>query len=79
MQIIRSGVDGIKVQLWEAITRYRARISENGLRGRIEMGFLLRNPFCVKRWHPSFNCINHAKLALLIDLYVNVFRPLTYH
>ena len=23
LQIIRSGVDGIKVQLWEAITRYR--------------------------------------------------------
>ena len=41
MQIIRSGVDGIKVQLWEAITRYRTRISENGLRGRIEMGLLL--------------------------------------
>ena len=38
MQIIRSGVDGIKVQLWEAITRYRTQISENGLRGRIEMG-----------------------------------------
>ena len=31
MQIICSGADGIKVQLWEAITRYRGRISENGL------------------------------------------------
>ena len=31
MQIICSGVDGIKVQLWEAITLYRTRISENGL------------------------------------------------
>ena len=37
MQIIRSGIDGIKVQLWEAITRYRTRISENGLRGRQSM------------------------------------------
>ena len=35
MQIICSGVDGIKVQLWEAITRYRTRISENGLRDRV--------------------------------------------
>ena len=35
------GVDGIKVQLSEAITRYRTRISENRLRGRIEMGLLL--------------------------------------
>ena len=25
-----SGVDGIKVQLWEAITRYWTRISKNG-------------------------------------------------
>ena len=41
MQIICSGVDGIKVQLREEITRYRTRISENGLRGRIEMGLLL--------------------------------------
>ena len=41
MQIICSGVDGIEVQLWEAITRYRTRISENGLRGRMEMGLLL--------------------------------------
>ena len=41
MQIIRSGVDGIEVQIWEAITRYRTRISESGLRGRIEMGLLL--------------------------------------
>ena len=40
MQIIRSGVDDIKVQLREAITRYGTRISENGLRGRIEMGLL---------------------------------------
>ena len=41
MQIICSRVDGIKVQLCEAITRYQTRISENGLRGRIEMGLLL--------------------------------------
>ena len=41
MQIICSGVDGIKVQLWQAITRYRTRISEIGLRGRIEMWLLL--------------------------------------
>ena len=41
MQIICNGVDGIKVQLWEAITRYRTRISVNGLRGRIEMGLFL--------------------------------------
>ena len=41
MQIVCSGVDGIKVQLWEAITRYRARISENGLRGCIDIGLLL--------------------------------------
>ena len=34
-------VDGIKVQLWEAITLYRTRISENGLRGHIELGLLL--------------------------------------
>ena len=54
MQIIRSGVDGIKVQRWEAITRYRTRISENGLRGRIEMGCSSENRFVSKRWHPSF-------------------------
>ena len=41
MQIICSGVDGIKVQLWEAIMRYWTRISENGLRGPNEMGLLL--------------------------------------
>ena len=41
MQIICRGVDGIKVQLWEAITRYRTRIYENGLRDRIEVGLLL--------------------------------------
>ena len=41
MQIICRGVDGIKVQLWEAITRYWTRISENGRRGRIEVGLLL--------------------------------------
>ena len=41
MHIIRSGVDGIKVQLCEEITRHRTRISENGLGGRIEMGLLL--------------------------------------
>ena len=41
MQIIRSGVDDIEVQLREGITRYRTRTSENGLRGRIEMGLLL--------------------------------------
>ena len=40
-QIICSGVDGIKVQLWETITHYRTRISENELRGRIVMGLLL--------------------------------------
>ena len=43
MQIIRSGLDGIEVQLWEAITRYQTRISENGLRGRIEMRILYSN------------------------------------
>ena len=53
MQIISSEVDGIKIQLWEAITRYRTRISGNGLRGRIEMGLLLWKPFCVKKV-PSF-------------------------
>ena len=41
IQIICSGVDGIKFQPWETITPYRARISEDGLRGRIEMGLLL--------------------------------------
>ena len=41
MQIICSGFDSIKVQLWEVITLYRTQISENGLRGRIEMGLLL--------------------------------------
>ena len=41
MQIICSGVDGITVQRWKAMTRYRTRISENGLRGRIEVGLLL--------------------------------------
>ena len=41
MQIICSGVDGSKVQLWEVITLYRTRISKNGLRDRIEMGLLL--------------------------------------
>ena len=41
MQIICSEVDGIKVQLREAVTRYRKRISKKGLRGRIEMGLLL--------------------------------------
>ena len=41
MQIICSEVDGIRVQLWEAIARHGTRISENGLRGRIEMGLLL--------------------------------------
>ena len=49
MQIICSEVDGIKVQLAEAIMRYRTRISENGLQGRIEMGLLLWKPFCVKK------------------------------
>ena len=49
MQIICRGVDGIKVQLWEPIARYRARLSENGLRGRIEMALLLGKPFCVKK------------------------------
>ena len=51
MQIIRSGVDGIKVQLWEAITRYRRRISENGLRGRIDMDYgvaLVKTVLCQK-------------------------------
>ena len=52
MQIICSGVDGIKVQLWEAITRYRTLVSENGLRVRIEMGLLLWKPFCVKKVAP---------------------------
>ena len=55
MQIICSRVDGIKVQLCEAITRYRTRISENGLRGRIEMGCSCENRFVSKRWYPSFN------------------------
>ena len=41
MQIFCSGVDGIKVQLWETITRYRTRISEHGRGGRIEMVLLL--------------------------------------
>ena len=54
MQIICSGVDGIKVQLSEAITRYWTQVSENGLRGCIEMGLLLWNHFVSKRWHPSF-------------------------
>ena len=54
MQVICSGVDGIKVQLWQAITRYRTRISENGLRGRIEIGCSCQNRFVSKRWHPSF-------------------------
>ena len=49
MQIICSGVDGIKVQLREAITLYRTRISENGLRGRIEMGLaLVKTVLCQK-------------------------------
>ena len=52
MQIIWSGVDGIKVQLWEAITRYWTLMSENGLRDRIEMGFLVWKPFCVKKVAP---------------------------
>ena len=52
IQIICSGVDGSKVQLWEAIMRYRTRISENGLRGRIEMGLLLWKPFWVKKVAP---------------------------
>ena len=44
MQIIcweNCEIDGIKVQLWEAITHYRKRISKNELRGRFEMGLLL--------------------------------------
>ena len=41
MQIIYSGVDRIKVQLWEAITLYQTRISENGLRCPIGIGLLL--------------------------------------
>ena len=49
MQIICSRVDGIKVQLWEGITRYRTRTSKNGLRGRIEIGLLLWKPICVKK------------------------------
>ena len=49
MQIICGGVDGIKVQLWEAIMRYRTRISENGLRGCIEMGVaLMKTALCQK-------------------------------
>ena len=44
--------NGVKVQLWEAITRYRIRISENRLRGRIEMGLLLCTPFCIKKVAP---------------------------
>ena len=49
MQIICSGVDGSKVQLWEAITLYRIRILENGQRGRIEMGAaLLKTVLCQK-------------------------------
>ena len=52
MQIICSGVDGTKVQLWQAITRYRTRISENGLRGRIEMWLLFWKPFYVKKVAP---------------------------
>ena len=47
MQIICSGVDGIKVQLWEAVTRYRTRISENGLRGRIGVA-LVKTVLCQK-------------------------------
>ena len=45
MQIICSRVDGIIVHLWEVSTRYRTRISENGLRGRIEVELLLENRF----------------------------------
>ena len=44
MQIIcreNCEIDGIKVQLWEAITHYRKPISKNELRGRFEMGLLL--------------------------------------
>ena len=72
MQTICSGVDGIKVQLWEAITRYRTRISENGLRGRIEFGLLLWKPFVSKRWHPSIKgsmppSIGHMELLVWIQ------------
>ena len=49
MQIIRSGVDGIKVQLWEAITRYRTPISENGLlRAALRWGCSCENHFVSK-------------------------------
>ena len=70
MQIICIGVDGIKVQLWEAITRYRTRISENGLRGRTEMGYSsCENRFVSKRWHPSFKTYQpmgfYVKLTML--------------
>ena len=63
MKIICSGVDGIKAELWEAITRYRTGISENGLRGRIEMGLLLWKPFCVKKGGtlPLKTCILEAQ------------------
>ena len=60
MQIIRNGVDGIKVQRWEAITRYRTRISETTGPGLRDYGAALRcgcaceNRFASKRWHPSF-------------------------
>ena len=55
MQIICSGVDGIEVQLWEAITLYRTRISENGPRAALRWGCSCENRFVSNRWHPSFN------------------------
>ena len=66
MQIICSRVDGIKVQFCEAITRYRTRISENGLRGRIEI--FLWKTFCAKRWHPSFKKMRRCQVVFLRSL-----------
>ena len=54
MQIICSGVDGIKVQLWQAITRYRTRISKMDYWAALRCGCFCENRFVSKRWHPSF-------------------------
>ena len=60
MQIICSGVDGIKVQLLEAIMRYWTRISENGLYGAaMRLGCSCENRFVSKRWHPLKEIIHH--------------------
>ena len=55
MQIFCSGVDGIKVQLWEAmrVTGHEYRKMDYGV--ALRWGCYCQNRLVSKRWHPSFN------------------------